>query len=61
MGDPIAPLIVATNISTVSNVPGIKHNRSPLYELEITLAPDKFRCCRSKLLKPKEFNILFAM
>ena len=42
-GKPTVLLMVASNCGTVSKVPGMKTNRSPLYGRDMTLAPELFR------------------
>ena len=42
-GKPTVLLMVANNCGTVSNVPGMKANRSPLYGRAMTLATELFR------------------
>ena len=42
-GKPTVLLMVASNCVTVSKVPGMKANRSPLYGRDMTLDPELFR------------------
>ena len=50
-GNPTVLLIVANNCGTVSKVPGMKTNCSPLYARDMTFAPELFRWWSSKTLK----------